>query len=144
VQGFTEDRNALADAVNPKNPRAHIPRIFLYADNFQPYYSATRALVGIAKFLADLPGHKNLIWLSASFQSAVLPSSDATVEALSASEEIKEATDALARGQIAVYPVDVRGSVVTHVSTQPGSLGSGMGMVTNSDGTAVNSSYLTE
>jgi VWFA-related protein len=144
VQGFTEDRNALADAVNPKNPRAHIPRIFLYADNFQPYYSATRALVGIAKFLADLPGHKNLIWLSASFQSAVLPSSDATVEALSASEEIKEATDALARGQIAVYPVDVRGSVVTNVSTQPGSLGAGMGMVTTSDGTALNSSYLTE
>jgi len=140
VQGFTEDRNALADAVNPKNPRAHIPRIFLYADNFQAYYSATRALIGIAKFLADLPGHKNVIWLSASFQSAILPSSDATVEGLSASEEIKEMTDTLARGQIAVYPVDVRGVVVTHVSTHP----SAMGMVTDSDSTALNASYLTE
>ncbi|HME34319.1 MAG TPA: VWA domain-containing protein [Candidatus Sulfotelmatobacter sp.] len=144
VQGFTEDRNALADAVNPKNPRSHIPRIFLYADNFQPYYSATRALTGIAKFLADLPGHKNVIWLSASFQSAVMPGSDPTVEGLSASEEIKEATDTLARGQIAVYPVDVRGVVVTHVSSQPGTMGPGMGMVTNSDSTDLNASYLTE
>jgi VWFA-related protein len=140
VQGFTEDRNLLADAVNPKNPRAHIPRIFLYAENFQPYYSATRALTGIAKFLANFPGHKNLIWLSASFQSAVMPSSDPSVEGLSASEEIKETTDTLARGQIAVYPIDVRGAVVTHVSTQPGS----MGMVTSSDSTALNASYLTE
>ena len=73
VQGFTEDRNLLADAVNPKNPRAHIPRIFLYADNFQPYYSPTRALTGIARFLANFPGHKNVIWLSASFQTAVMP-----------------------------------------------------------------------
>jgi VWFA-related protein len=140
VQGFTEDRNALADAVNPKNPRAHIPRIFLYADNFQPYYSATRALIQIAKFLADLPGHKNVIWLSASFQSAILPSSDATVEGLSASEDIKEMTDTLARGQIAVYPVDVRGVVVTHVSAHP----SPSGMVTDDDGPALDASYLTE
>jgi VWFA-related protein len=140
VQGFTEDRNLLADAVNPKNPRSHIPRVFLYSDNFQPYYSATRALTGIAKFLADLPGHKNVIWLSASFQSAVMPSSDPSVEGVSASEEIKETTDTLARGQVAVYPVDVRGSVVTHVGAQPGS----MGMVTTSDSTDLNASYLTE
>lgn len=106
----------------------------------QPYYSATRALTGIARFLADLPGHKNVIWLSASFQSAVMPSSDPTVEGFSASEEIKEITDTLARGQIAVYPVDVRGSVVTHVSAHP----SAMGMVTDSDGPALDASYLTE
>jgi VWFA-related protein len=142
VQGFTEDRNALADAVNPKNPRAHIPRIFLYAENFQAYYSATRALIQIAKFLADLPGHKNVIWLSASFQSAILPSSDATVEGLTASEEIKEMTDTLSRGQIAVYPVDVRGVVVTHVSAHPSA--SANAMVTDDSGPALDASYLTE
>jgi len=145
VQGFTEDRNLLADAVNPKNPRSHMPQVFLYADNFQAYYSPTRALTGIAKFLANFPGHKNVIWLSASFQSAVMPSSDPSVEGLSASEEIKETSDTLARGQIAVYPVDVRGSVVTHASAQPGSMGpGGMGMVTSSDSTDLNASYLTE
>jgi VWFA-related protein len=140
VQGFTEDRNALVDALDVKNPRAHLPRIFLYADNFQGFYSVTRALIGVAKFLADLPGHKNVIWLSASFQSAIMPSSDPAVEGLSASEEIKEMTDTLARGQIAVYPVDVRGTVVTHVGTSVGS----SGVVTTSDSTALNASYLTE
>ena len=55
VQGFTEDRNALADALNPKNPRAHIPRIFLDADNFQPYYSATRALTGYCEISRRSP-----------------------------------------------------------------------------------------
>ncbi len=140
VQGFTEDRNALADALNPKNPRAHIPRIFLDAANFLPYYSATRALTGIAKFLAGLPGHKNVIWLSSSFQSAILPSSDQSVEGFIASEEIKETTDTLARGQVAVYPVDVRGAAVAQVSAQVGP----MGMVTAGDTTDLNASYLTE
>jgi hypothetical protein len=140
VQGFTEDRNALADALNPKNPRAHMPRIFLDAANFLPYYSATRALTGIARFLAGLPGHKNVIWLSSSFQSVILPSSDPSVEGFSASEEIKETTDTLARGQIAVYPVDVRGTAVGQISAQLGP----MGMVTAGDTTDLNASYLTE
>ena len=140
VQGFTEDRNRLADAVDPKNPRSHIPRIFLYADNFQPYFSIPRALIKIAKFLADLPGHKNIIWFSASFPTSMMPNSDPGTEALNSSEEIKEATDTLARGQIAVYPVDVRGVVVTHVSTRP----QGGAMVTTTDSPALNGSYMTE
>lgn len=140
VQGFTEDRNLLADAVDPKNPRAHIPRIFLYADNFQAYFSTPRALIQIAKFLADLPGHKNVIWFSSSFPSAIMPNSDPTTEALNSNEEIKEATDSLARGQVAVYPVDVRGSVVTHVMSGP----HGGAMVTTTDSTALNASYMTE
>ena len=97
AQGFTEDRNVLADVLDPKNPHSHIPRIFLSADNYQPYFSGPRALIQIAKFLADLPGHKNVIWLSASFPSSVMPSSDPATEVLNASDEIKEATDALAR-----------------------------------------------
>src|ERR1700686_5204404 len=140
AQGFTEDRNVLADVLDPKNPHSHIPRIFLYADNYQPYFSAPRALIQIAKFLADLPGHKNVIWLSASFPSSVMPSSDPATEALNASDEIKEATDALARGQIAVYPVDVRGVVVTNVSSRP----QDGAMVTTSDSAALNASYMTE
>jgi len=140
AQGFTENRNVLADVLDPKNPHSHIPRIFLYADNYQPYFSAPRALIQIAKFLADLPGHKNVIWLSASFPSSVMPSSDPATEALNASDEIKEATNAMARGQIAVYPVDVRGVVVTNVSSRP----QGGAMETTSDSAALNASYMTE
>ena len=140
VQGFTEDRNLLADALDYKRPRSHIPRIFMYADNYQAYFSTARALVRIAKFLAELPGHKNVIWLSSSFPTSMMPNSGPGTEALNSDEEIKEATDTLARGQIAVYPVDVRGAVVTHVMSRP----QGGAMVTTSDSAALNASYMTE
>jgi VWFA-related protein len=140
VQGFTEDQKLLAAAVDPKNPHSHIPRIFLYADNYQPYASTPRVLINIAKFLAELPGHKNVIWLSASFPSSIMPGSDASVEGLTINDEIKEATDTLARGQIAVYPVDVRGLVATHVTTSP----SGAAMATTTDSAALNASHMTE
>jgi VWFA-related protein len=113
IQGFTEDRNLLADAVDPKNPHSRMPKIFLYADNFRPYISIPRVLMGIAKFLAQLPGHKNIIWLSEAFPSAILPTSTGGSEGVSFSDEVKEATDTLAQGQIAVYPVDLRGVAVT-------------------------------
>jgi VWFA-related protein len=116
IQGFTEDRNRLADAVDPKNPHSHLPRIFLYADNYRPAISTPRVLMGIAKFLSDLPGHKNIIWISEAFPSAIMPGADPGSEGRSISDEVKEATDALARGQIAVYPVDARGAAVTGAS----------------------------
>ena len=144
VQGFTEDRNRLADAVDPKNPHSHLPRIFLDAENNQAYFSTTRALVQIAKFLADLPGHKNVIWVSSSFPAALMPGSDPTTEGLNSNEEIKEATDTLARGQIAVYPVDVRGAVGTHVTTRPASGPAGQAMMTKTDSPALNATYMTE
>jgi VWFA-related protein len=116
VQGFTEDRNQLADVVDPKNPRAHLPRVFLYADNYRPSISTPQVLMGIAKFLSGFPGHKNILWISAAFPSAIMPSGEPGSEGRSISDEVKEATDALAGGQIAVYPVDVRGAAVTGAS----------------------------
>ena len=140
VQGFTEDRNVLAAAVDPKNPRSHIPRIFLYADNYQAYSSLPHVLINIAKFLAELPGHKNVIWLSASFPSSLMPSGDPSTEGLSINDEVKEATDTLARGQIAVYPVDVRGLIDSHVMARP----NGGGMATTTDSIALNANHMTE
>jgi VWFA-related protein len=116
LQGFTEDRNRLADIVDPKSSHPHLPRIFLNAENYRAAISVPRVLIGIAKFLSDLPGHKNVIWISASFPSTNMPGADPGSEGLSMSDEVKEATDALARGQIAVYPVDVRAVSATGVS----------------------------
>lgn len=113
VQGFTEDRNALEQAVDPKNPHSRIPKIFLYADNFRPYISTPAIFAEIGRYVADFPGRKNLIWFSGSFPSAIMTSADPNVEALSVEDQIKEATDSLARGRVAVYPVDVRGVVST-------------------------------
>lgn len=116
VQGFTENRNLLADAVDPKNPHSHMPRIFLYAANFRPYISIPRVLMSVAKFLAPLSGHKNIIWLSESFPSSILPTATAGSEGVNFYEDVKQATDMLAQGQIAVYPIDVRGVTVTSPS----------------------------
>jgi VWFA-related protein len=140
VQGFTEDRNRLAEVLDPKHSRSHLPRVFLYAEKYQPYFSMPRALIKIAAFLADFPGHKNVIWISASFPTALLPNSDPRAEALTSSDEIREATDTMARGQIAVYPVDVRGTVVTHISARP----MGGKMVTHTDSPQVNTDFMTE
>jgi len=142
VQGFTEDRNRLADAVDPKNPHSHLPRIFLYADNYRPSISTPRVLMGIAKFLSGLSGHKNIIWISEAFPSAIMPSADPGSEGLSISDEVKEATDALARGQIAVYPVDVRGVAVTGASAT--NIGQTQVSAENSADYALNARHMTE
>jgi VWFA-related protein len=142
VQGFTEDRNRLADAVDPKNPHSHLPRIFLYADNYRPAISTPRVLMGIAKFLSGLPGHKNVLWISEAFPSAIMPSADPGSEGRSISDEVKEATDALARGQIAVYPVDVRGVAVTGASAT--NIGQTQVSAENSADYALNARHMTE
>ncbi len=134
VQGFTEDRNALANVIDPKNSHSGIPRIFLNAENFRPYISTPAMLAEIGRYLEDFPGHKNLIWLSGSFPSAIMPGSDPTTEALSITDQVKEASGALARAQIAVYPVDARGMVARTPDT-------GSPLIADA---ALNATYLTE
>jgi VWFA-related protein len=77
-------------------------------------------LTEIGRFLAGLPGRKNLVWLSASFPAGILPNSNVNVNSLSQDqstrnygEDIKEATDMLNLSHVAVYPVDVRGVIVS-------------------------------
>jgi len=72
------------------------------------------ALQEIARFLIGLPGRKNLLWLSGSFPSGILPdqdisSRDSLQVTRNYSEAIVEATDLLTVSHVAVYPVDVRG-----------------------------------
>jgi len=77
------------------------------------------AMTEIGRFLAALPGRKNLIWLSGSFPSGVLPGTNFNVSSLAADQgqrnfgdQMKQATDLLNLGHVAVYPVDVRGLIV--------------------------------
>lgn len=75
-------------------------------------------LTEIGRFLAGLPGRKNLVWLSGSFPAGITPDSNITVNSLSQDQstrnygqQIKEATDLLNYSHVAVYPVDVRGVI---------------------------------
>ncbi len=78
------------------------------------------ALQEIARFLIGLPGRKNLLWLSGSFPTGIIPNAgvngrDAETgrEQYEAtrnySSEIVVATDLLNASHVAVYPIDVRG-----------------------------------
>jgi VWFA-related protein len=76
------------------------------------------AFAEIARFVNGLPGRKNLIWLSGSFPASILPGSDPTNPfgtSLTYSAELRQMADLFTVGQIAVYPVDIRGLMVNPV-----------------------------
>jgi VWFA-related protein len=146
IQGFTADQVQLFSAMDPKTLRPHVPRLFLYADNFGvgEVTVIASAFTTIARFLDGLPGRKNVIWVTGSLSSSILPTADSEADAVTYSDEIKQAVDAMARSQVAVYPVDVRGVVTTHVSTSPGMGSGGAAMMTSSDTSIIDASYATE
>ena len=77
------------------------------------------AMNELARYLASMPGRKNLIWFSGAFPLSILPDGDqqANPFAISGSnnEEYRETVNLLARAQVAVYPVDAAGLQVSPV-----------------------------
>jgi VWFA-related protein len=70
------------------------------------------ALNQLARYMAMLPGRKNLIWFSGSFPITILPDGDLQdpfAIVASAEDEFRETVDMLSRSQVAVYPIDARG-----------------------------------
>jgi hypothetical protein len=72
------------------------------------------AMSALARWLATIPGRKNLIWFSGSFPLTVMPDAtdnptDPFAGVDDAEEEYRETNDLLASAQVAVYPIDVRG-----------------------------------
>lgn len=67
------------------------------------------AFLQIAHFVSGTPGRKNLIWLSAAFPVVFMSATDPFSSAASYSPRLKDATDELTLGEVAVYPVDARG-----------------------------------
>jgi len=73
------------------------------------------ALNLLARYMAILPGRKNLIWFSGSFPVTIMPDPDLQNPfgvVASADDEFRETVDMLARSQVAVYPIDARGLMV--------------------------------
>jgi len=74
------------------------------------------AINQLARYLAGMPGRKNLIWFSGSFPLDVLPDgtiSDPFMTVASSEDEYRETTNLLTRAQVAVYPIDVRGAMTS-------------------------------
>ena len=77
------------------------------------------ALSQLARYLAGVSGRKNLIWLSGSFPIGITPGADPdnpAAENHNYSSVIKRASNLLAQGHVAVYPVDVRGMTGSSIS----------------------------
>jgi VWFA-related protein len=125
IQGFTSDRARIHAALLSQGPGPHLPKVFLGGpDKFgSGEYGAGETgpalwnLTLIANYLKGLPGRKNVIWLASGFPIPTGPSlSAATNPLLLQSDAVKHTYDELLKGQIALYPVDLKGVVVGHSS----------------------------
>ena len=76
------------------------------------------ALKAMARYLAGVPGRKNLIWFSTSFPITVFPT-PAEKQVFAQSREystaVKETADLLTVSKVAVYPIGAEGMMVEHV-----------------------------
>jgi VWFA-related protein len=69
------------------------------------------ALQVLARYLADIPGRKNLIWFASSFPVALSPDSKyiGSLKSGEQNKQLKDTADLLAVSQVAIYPVAARG-----------------------------------
>ena len=124
VQGFTSDKNLLFAVIDPNRSHPHVPKIFLMGKNFGQDDPGTAILTMkyLANYLNGLPGRKNVLWLSGNFPLTLFPDPDDNPDYIA---EVRQTLDLLARSQIAIYPVDVRGVSVENPHAAAGSTGGG-------------------
>jgi VWFA-related protein len=113
IQGFTADENQLLAVLDSRKTWPKVP------GNPNPNTTLS-GLAGVAHFLAGLPGRKNLIWLTGAIPNSFL--SATMVSKAEMHSDVRETMDTLARGQIAVYPIDIRGMVGANASGHSGSV----------------------
>ena len=117
VQGFTADKATLYAALDPQNPKPHVPKVFMMGKNlgYGDPASMINVLTQVNEFLEGVPGHKNLIWLAGTFPLALVPRKEDPREYV---DQIISEINVLTRAQVAVYPINVGGVPVN----PPGSL----------------------
>jgi len=111
VQGFTDDRDLIYAALDPQHPKAHVPMSFLYSQNFgrgDPVATVS-VLTHIGEFLEGIPGKKNLIWMAGSFPVTLYAREG---DPRDLESDLRAELNALARAEVAVYPVNIRGVIV--------------------------------
>ena len=112
AQGFTSDKDTLYAALDPKHPKSHVPRVFLMGRNYgygNPY-TVIDVFTHIGQYLDGIPGRKNLIWVAGTFPTAIYAQE---ANAIDPGDRIRAEMNALAQAEVAVFPVNVRGVVVS-------------------------------
>lgn len=86
-------------------------------ENDQRVLMTLDAMGQLARYLAAVPGRKNVIWFSGSFPIGLAPdalASSALKNVRDYSDQVRKTSDLLSAARVSVYPVDARG-----VLTQP-------------------------
>jgi VWFA-related protein len=77
-------------------------------DKLRAQYTLS-AINQLGRYLAGMPGRKNLIWFSGSFPIDIMPD-DENGDFANMEQEFHETANLLTRAQVAVYPIDARGA----------------------------------
>ncbi len=108
VQGFTDDKDLLFAALDPKHPRPHVPMVFMMGKNlgYGDPVSSMNILTQVTQYLEGIPGHKNLIWLAGTFPLSLFPRKEDPREY---QDDIRAEINVLTRAEVAIYPINVSG-----------------------------------
>jgi VWFA-related protein len=86
----------------------------------QRMYVTMDAFAQLARYLAGIPGRKNIVWLSGSFQLGLAPDPNGEapyIQGTNYSERVKQTAALMAEAHVAVYPVDVKGLATNPIFT---------------------------
>ena len=124
VQGFTDDKKALYDVLDPSNSKSHIPAIFtMQADLGRGNVGKmVHVISSITQYLNGLSGRKNLIWVAGDFPMQLFPTDGNTA---AYRDEVKGALEQLNESQTAIYPVDIRGIPMDNAHAPSSNTGGG-------------------
>jgi len=105
LQGFTDDREVLREAIRDKNAPALAVLVPDKTGCIHSYVMLS-TMHFLALYLGNLPGRKNLLWYSDSLPFNMFPDKDKNCPS---AEEYRRAVDKLIANQVSIYPIGVSG-----------------------------------
>lgn len=107
IQAFTTDRGLLKSVENSKLAWVWNPPSTMTGTA----QITNEALENLGRYLAGLPGRKNLIWLCGAFRTKLLPTDEGynLGPMGNYTQDVRFISNLLTRAQVSLYPIDVRG-----------------------------------
>lgn len=108
----SSDQSLAQGAVDPVNATKQFISDTALVETGSRISMTLEAMQQLARYLADVPGRKNVIWLSGSFPAGIVPDSDLTDPfsgAASFQQEIRNTTNLLTTAQVSLYPIAAEG-----------------------------------